>query len=395
MSVETESAFGRLLSAMEEGGIAACLEQLVEQLEAQQKLQELFEARKMQVRLQLGLPLLTNDLPADLSDEERREVEDKLIDHYQHVYRDVGLLMFRAGQLGQGWMLLQAAGEEQTARRELESMEVHEEIMDEFIDVALRQGVAPALGFQAVLDNYGTCNAITTYDQTLYNRPLADKQAAATMLVNHLHEELMATVKADIAQQKGSEPEETTLRELVTDRDWLFTEGGYHIDTTHLASTIRFARCLDDEQTLRKAIDLTEYGRRLDTPFQHEGEEPFKDIYASHALLFHAMLGEQVDEALEYFGSRAEEVDIAAEGSGAAETYIALLHRVGKAQEAAHATVKLVPPGIYTQGLAPTLFELCEETGEFQPLIDACQQRDDLLGFAAGLIQTKLNEGNA
>ena len=392
MSVDTQSTFAQLQSAMESGGIAACLERLAEQLQVQNKLQELFEARKMQVRLELDLPLLTNDLPADLGDEQRREVEDKLVDRYQVVYRDVGLLMFRSGQLGQGWMLLQAAGEEATARRELETMDVDEESMDEFIDVALRQGVAPALGFAAVLEHYGTCNAITTYDQTLYNRPLADKQAAATLLVNHLHEELMATVKADIAQQKGSEPEETTLRELVSDRDWLFTEGGYHIDTTHLASTIRFARSLEDEPTLRKAIDLTEYGRRLDTPFQHEGEEPFKDIYASHALLFHALLGERVDEALAYFGARAEEVDIAAEGSAAAETYIALLHRVGKNQEAAIATVKLIPPGIYTQGLAPTLFELCEQTGDFQPLIDACAERDDLLGYAAGLIQSKLNE---
>ena len=392
MSVKTESSFAQLQSALEEGGIAACLEQLVEQLQSQDKLQELFEARKMQVRLQLGLPLLTNELPPDLSDEQRREVENKLLDHYQEVYRDVGLLMFRSGQLGQGWMLLQAAGEEEAARAELESMEVQEEVMDEFIDVALRQGVAPALGFAAVLEHYGTCNAITTYDQTLYNRPLADKQAAAAMLVDHLHEELTATIKADIAQQKGSEPAEETLRELVADRDWLFTDGGYHIDTTHLASTIRFARCLEDEATLRKAIDLTEYGRRLDSPFQHEGEEPFKDIYNSHALLFHAMLGEQVSEALQYFGSRAEEVDIAAEGSAAAETYIALLHRVGKNKEAALATVKLIPPGIYTQGLAPTLFELCEETHDFQPLIEACAQRDDLLGYAAGLIQAELNK---
>jgi len=392
MSVDTQSTFTQLQTAMEEGGVAACLKQLVEQLEAENKLQELFEARKMQVRLDLGLPLLSNELPADLGDEQRREIEDKLIDRYREVYRDVGLLMFKSGHLGQGWMLLQAAGEEDAARRELEAMDVHEEIMDEFIDVALRQGVAPMLGFAAVLEHYGTCNAITTYDQAMYGRPLADRQAAAGMLIDHLHEELMATLKADIAQQQGSEPPETTLRELVADRDWLFSDGGYHIDTTHLASTIRFARCLEDEAALRKAIDLTEYGRRLEGPFQHEGEEPFKDIYRSHALLFHAFLGERVDEALDYFRTRAEEVDIAAEGSTAAETYIALLDRTGRPGEAAAATVKLIPPGIYTQGLAPTLFELCEKTGDFTPLIEACADRDDLLGFAAGLIQSKLNE---
>ena len=389
MTVKTQSPFKLLQAAMDAGDVDSCLATLAEQLQAQGKLQELFEARKMQVRHQLGLPLLSSDLPEDLDGEERRVLEDKLIDGYRVVYRDVGLLMFKTGQLGQGWMLLQAAGEEETARGELAAMEVDEETIDEFIDVALRQGVAPVLGFSAVLENYGTCNAITTYDQTMHGRPLADRQAAAALLVDHIHEELTATIKADIAQQKGSEPAETTLRELVGDRDWLFTDGAYHIDTTHLASTIRFARCLEDEEKLRKAIDLTEYGRRLDTPFQHEGEEPFKDVYASHALFFHAMLGEQTDEALQYFQSRAEEVDIAQEGSTAAETYIALLDQAGKPTEAAAATVSLIPPGIYTQGLAPTLFELCEKAGDFSLLINACQDRDDLLGFAAGLIQSQ------
>lgn len=388
----TSTVFDELQSALASDGIAACLDRLVEGLHAQQKHQELFEARKMQVRHELGLPLLSNDLPDDLDDVARRELEDKLIDRYREVYRDVGLLMFRCGELRQGWMLLHAAGEELLARAELEKMEVGEENIDEFIDVALHQGVAPQLGYAAVLENYGTCNAITTYDQAMHGRPLADRQAAATLLVNHIHEELTATVKADIAQQKGSEPTETTLRELVADRDWLFGQGSYHIDTTHLASTVRFARTLTNEATLRTAIDLTEYGRRLEAPFQHEGDEPFKDIYPSHALYFHAILGEETEEALEYFRQRAEEIDVAEQGAAAAETYIALLDRLGKHHEAALATVKLIPPGIYTQGLAPTMFELCERSGDFAPLIEACQERDDLLGYAAGLIQSKSNK---
>ena len=79
-----------------------------------------------------------------------------------------------------------------------------------------------------------------------------------------------------------------------------------------------------------------------------------------------------------------------AEGAGAAETYIALLDRLGRTDEAARETVELIPPGIYTRGLAPTLFELCEKTGNFAPLVSACREREDLLGFAAGLIQSKL-----
>lgn len=384
------TTFDELEESLQSGGVSACLARLTEQLEEHKKFQELFEARKMQVRHELGLPLLTNDLPAELNADERRKLEDQLIDRFREVYRDVGLLMFRNQELNRGWMLLHAAGEEALAARELEAMEVDSELMDQFIEVALNQGVAPALGFRAVLENYGTCNAITTYDQVMYNRPLADRQTAAAMLVRHIHRDLVGNVKSDISRQEKTEPASDSLRELVEGRDWLFGQGSYHIDTTHLASTIRFARSLDDEESLRLAIDLTEYGRRLDKQFQYAGEEPFADIYPAHALLFKAALRENIDEALAYFREKAHSVDIRAEGAGAAETYIALLDRLGRTDEAARETVELIPAGIYTRGLAPTLFELCAKTGNFAPLVSACREREDLLGFAAGLIQSKL-----
>jgi hypothetical protein len=383
------TTFDELEESLQSGGVSACLARLADLLEEHKKFQELFEARKMQVRHELGLPLLSNDLPAELSAEERRQIEDKLIDSYREVYRDVGLLMFRNLELNRGWMLLHAAGEEQLAAKELESLEVESESMDEFIEVALNQGVSPALGFRAVLEHYGTCNAITTYDQVMHGRPLADRQMAAAMLVRHIHRDLLSNVKADIARHEGSEPSGEQLAELIAERDWLFGQGSYHIDTTHLASTVRFARVLDDEESLRLAIDLTDYGRRLDKQFQYAGDEPFADIYPSHSLLFHAMIGEQIDEALAYFRERAYSVDIRHEGAGAAETYIALLDRLGRSEEAARESLNLIPPGIYTRGLAPTLFELCEKTGDFSLLISACREREDLLGFAASLIKAK------
>lgn len=388
----TTTAYDQLNEALQQGGVAACLDRLIEQLAEQNKHQELFEARKMQVRQQLGLPLLSNDLPDDLNEEQRRDLEDKLIDAYRTVYRDVGLLMFRSGELSQGWTLLQAAGEEAAAANELRTMEVNDDNMEEFVEVALNQGVVPELGFAAVLEHYGTCNAITTYDQAMYGRPREVQQKAARLLVDHIREDLIATVKADIAQQQGSEPTEDSLAELVAERDWLFSEGSYHIDTTHLASTVRIARVCEDEDVLRQAIDLTEYGRRLQAPFQYEGDEPFKDLYPSHALFFHAVLGEQVDEALEYFRERAESVNVEQVGTAAAEVYISLLARLGRYREAAEATLAIIPPGVFTQGLAPSLFELCDNAGDFQPMIRACQERDDLLGLAAGLIQSRLSQ---
>ena len=87
----------------------------------------------------------------------------------------------------------------------------------------------------------------------------------------------------------------------MADREWLFQDNAYHIDTTHLASTVRIARVLADPADLRLALDLTEYGRRLSQQFQYQGDEPFVETYPSHALYFQALLGENVEEALAYF----------------------------------------------------------------------------------------------
>ena len=383
------TTFDELEESLQSGGVAACLSRLAEQLQEHGKFQELFEARKMQVRHELGLPLLSNDLPASLDADERRKLEDELIDRFREVYRDVGLLMFRNQELSRGWMLLHAAGEETLAAR------TRGDGSRQRFDGSIRRGrfesrrcAGPRL----------PCGArALRHVQRHHHLRSGDARAAARRSPNGGRDARASHSPRSRRQREGrhfapggKRTGKPVAAQLVESRDWLFGHGSYHIDTTHLASTVRFARVLDDAEALRLAIDLTEYGRRLDQQFQYAGDEPFADIYPSHALLFHAMLREEVDEALAYFRDKAHTVDIRAEGAGAAETYIALLDRLGRSDEAAHETVELIPPGIYTRGLAPTLFELCEKTGDFAPLVSACREREDLLGFAAGLIQAKL-----
>jgi hypothetical protein len=38
-------------------------------------------------------------------------------------------------------------------------------------------------------------------------------------------------------------------------------------------------------------------------------------------------------------------------------------------------------------GIAPSLLELAERSGRFDRLMDICRDRDDPIGFAAGLLQ--------
>jgi hypothetical protein len=262
-----------------------------------------------------------------------------------------------------------------------------DENLQDIIEISLHEGVDPALGYRLVLANYGTCNAITTFEGALLGRPKADQQAAAGLLLKHLHSELLANVRADVARQEGTEPAERTLAALVANRDWLFADNNYHTDTTHLAAVVRFARLIEDPALVELAYDLTEYGRRLGPQFQFAGEEPFADVYPAHGLFFAAQLGRQVDEALDYFRRRAQAADVAESGTAPAEVYIALLNRLKRYDDAIRATIELVPPGVRTSGLAPNLLELSRLAGDYGPLMAACRQRGDLVSFTAGLLE--------
>jgi hypothetical protein len=257
------------------------------------------------------------------------------------------------------------------------------------IEVCLHEGIDIARGFGLVLSSYGTCSSITTYDNSVARRPRTEQQPAARQLLHRVHADLVASVQHDIARQEGTQPKEKTLRDLVTDRDWLFQDNAYHLDTTHLAATVRIARVLSDAADLRMALDLTEYGRRLSEQFQYQGDEPFAEMYPAHAYYFQALLGENVDEALAFFQSRAEMLDPQYHGLAPVETYVDLLSRVGRHRQAIDAAVKLNPKGVQPIGQAPSLLELAEKAGDYSPVLSYCREKGDLLGFAAALVQQK------
>ena len=376
------------LRAANERGVEAVLETLSQQLRARKKYHELFEALKMQLRRRLGLPLLYSDSGDDLNEERRKQLEDGLID----ACREVGLLLLDEGRVREGWMYLRPVGDKKAAAELLAKIPADEENTEELVDVCLREGVDVERGFQLVLKNHGTCNAITTFEGEMPRHPRREQQIAARLLVKHLYDELSANLKADIARQEGSPPQEQTLRDLSADRPWLFQELSYHVDTTHLASVIRFARVLEDAESLRLALDMTEYGRRLHKQFQYQGDEPFTAIYPSHALFFQALLGENVDAALAYFRERADACEPRSQGTSAIEVYVDLLGRLGRYGEAIDAAIRLTPDGTQSQGLAPSLLELCQQAGNYDRLLTYCRERDDLLGFAAGLV--KANRGD-
>jgi hypothetical protein len=324
----------------------------------------------------------------DLPEPTRSQMEQVYLD----ACREVGHLLLADGRLGEAWMYLRAVGDKAAVTEALEKNGPPAEGIEEFVQLAVHEGLAPRQGFETVLSNYGVCNAITMFDSSMHNRPLADRQQVAALLVQTLHRELTSNLKAEIARQEGSQPKEATkentIEQLVAERDWLFLEDAYHIDTSHLHSVVRFARVIQDPAALRLAADLTEYGRRLGTPYQFQTEEPFGEPYVAHGLFYRAQLGQQVDEALAYFGDKARTLDREEHGTGPAEVYVALLARIGRPAEALAAAAELIPAGAQTAGFAPSLLELARAAGRYDKLLDVCREREDVLAFAAGLAES-------
>ena len=372
--------FQEVESALASGGIESALDVLAEKLRSNGEYHELFEARKLGLRHRLGLPLLY-DQSGDMTDEQQRQLEEGLIE----ACRESGLLLIEKGKIRESWAYLRPIGENSLVAGRLRQIPVNDENMEELIEVLLYEGVDPSRGFQLILEHYGTCNAITTYEGQMYQKDVRTQQKAAEMILRRVHGELIENVIGHISREEDEPPAGGSLGQLLQGREWITADGNYHVDTSHLASTVRISRVLEGSRNLELSLDLTDYGRRLDPSLQYPGEEPFTDVYASHGHYFEALLGRDVPAAVDYFRQRAEQVDVRAEGTVAVEVLIQLLARIGRYREAIDATLELIPEGVQTVGLAPSLLELSSKAGHYQPMLDACQRRDDLLGYAACL----------
>lgn len=376
-----DELFDQLQQSLKQGGADALFTKLAERLKTDGRYHDLFDLRLMQARRREGLPLVATRSLDDLAEPLRSKMENAYLD----ACREIGALLLTEGRVRDAWLYLRPVGDKAPIRAALAAMS-DEDRYEEIIELAIYEGIAPRLGFQQVLKHYGLCNAITMFEGQLAERSRSDRQEVAMLLVEHLHAELLASLVADIERQQGSRPQSTSIAELVKDRDWLFVNENYHVDTTHLAAIVRFAMMVDDPKTIERALDLCAYGRQLSATFQFAGEEPFVDLYPTAALYFGALLGRDVDQAVAWFKQRAEERPVDQYGAAPAEVYISLLARLGRHDEALRAAAKLLPAGSRGGQFGPNMFELAQQGNRYETLAQISRERDDLMGFVVGLV---------
>jgi len=362
---------------------------------------ELFEALKMKSRLAHGLPMIADpDEPlapatSEADKQRERELEEDLLD----ACRQAGAMLIQDGRIAEGWMYLRPTGDIELAKRLLEDIEINDDNYDEMTQVLLHENVDLRRGYNAVLKHQGTCNSITLYDQAIAARSRKDRQIAAECLLTSFYNELLSLVRDDF-QNRGpdngvsaeaieADAAKLNLGELIAKYKWILGGGGYHLDTTHLSSTVRFATVIDDREMIDQALQLCQYGRRLPSDFQYPGEEPFVDFYPAHSAFFSALLGQSVDTALRMFEQKARTVDVNVAGAGAIETYIDLLDRVGRPAEALRAAIELFPDDVPVQRVLPELLAMARrakqagDTSGLDALEQFCFGRSDLLAVAA------------
>src|SRR5262245_52059798 len=184
------SDFDQLQATLASSGPDAALDEAAALLRQQRKYHELFEVLKMRLRRKLGLPLLAGDVTDGLTDEQRTRLEDGLIG----ACREVGADLLREGQIREGWMYLRPVGDKAEVAKLLGQIETTDENFEELIDVCLHEGIDVGRGYGLVLDRFGTCNAITTYDSSVARRPRSEQAPAARLLLRRVHEDLVASV---------------------------------------------------------------------------------------------------------------------------------------------------------------------------------------------------------
>jgi len=377
-------------------GPSAALEALSRTFERERRLPQLFEALLMKSRLALGLPLVPLGPAADLPEEVLRPHEEAIA----AACRKVGRLFLEDGDLVAAWPYFRALGEPEAVAEAIGRIEpgLQRKDLDGIIDIAFYQGVHPRRGLEVIIGQSGICSAITAMERSLPATRLRQEECAK-VLVRALHRELYHSIAQDIARRtpadaaQGARQRETPpqgrLRDLIAGRPWLFEHGAYHVDPSHLSAVVRLSGFMAVGSELELALEMAEYGQRLDAMYQTRCDPPFESLYADHALFLRGRIsprGEEGARAAVHFAQKARDALAQRVEHYPLGAVVEILVKLARPGEAVALAQELDPEGRSVP--ISTIGELCQGAGEFRMLADVARKRGDLLYFAAALVQS-------
>ena len=379
--IEPDELFETLDRALATSNPAEALERMASALADRGEFRALLDARLLQARLDLGLPLVQAGSLADIPEPTRTQYEER----YVEAIREVGRKLLDAGEIGAAWAYFRAIAEKEPVAEAIEAYEPAEndEKIGQVVEVAFNQGVHPRKGFGLILDHYGTCSAISAFEALPPDE--ATRVACADRLVRRLHDDLAANLRDEIARRgQPLPPEGTSIGDLIAGREWLFVDDSYHLDVSHLAATVRLSPLLVDPATIARAVGLTDYGRNLSERHRYEGDPPFDDHYGDHAIYLRAILGQGVEEALAHFRSKLPAPDPdGRDESIAAQVLVRLLVRLGRTEEAIEVAAEHLAHLPDSALACPSVAQLCQSINRLDRLAEIARGRGDVVNYAA------------
>lgn len=377
-------AFQALDEALRTAGPRAALDQLVDLLSQRGAYRALLDALLLRARHELGLPLIQVGSLADLPEPTRSQYEER----YVEAIRSVGSRLLDAGQIASAWPYFRAIGEPEPVHRALDAYVATEndEQLNQVVEVAFNQGANPRKGFELIAEHYGICSAISAFEHLPPDE--ATRIACAERLVNQLHAQLVPNLRADIANRgQPVPPEGTSIAELVAGREWLFAEDAYHIDVSHLAAVVRLAPMVTNDEAIALAADLCAYGVRLSDRHQYEGDPPFERTYHDHAAYFRALLGQDVDQAIEHFRRKLTPPDPdPRDTAAAAQVLVGLLVRLDRLDQSIEVAAEHLAGVPESSLMCPGVAQLCQRAGQPERLARIARDQGDLVNYAAAIL---------
>lgn len=371
----SEESFDALGDVLHSAGPAQALDFLIEHFRAAKKYPNLFEARMMRSRLELGLPLIQTDGDPDIPAGARAAYEQALLE----AAREAGGLFLEDGNIPRAWPYLRAAGDFDRVAHAMDRLEAGEDV-DAVIGIALQEGVHPVRGLELILGKYGMCRALTAFGMYSGEK---DRERCIGFLARSLHEELRERIGNGIEREEGARPETQSIPALIAGRDWLFGEYSAYVDTSHLMTLLQYCPEVADTGTLQVFHEFCEYGKRLSSNFQMAGPPPFENLFVDVDHYVLALTGGDAERHLDHFRQKARE---SAPDHVHSQALVKLLVSRRSYQEALDVALEHFPAARAAELACPTAVQLCRLAGRFDVLMQLAREQGDELNYvAAGL----------
>lgn len=365
-------------------GPKAAVDRLCDDLRAAGDYHSLFYALLMKRRVELGVSPFPTGPANDLPQEAHEPYENAI----REAAREVGNVYLQQKDFAKAWGYFRLIGEPGPVKAALETFEPGpDDDTYPIVDIAWHQQVHPRKGFDIYLSRHGICSTITMVGGSDLSGHPDLRSYCYAGLVRTLYDQLAERLKTDL-EGRGLPPA-ATVREML--KDELFGEDVYHIDVSHLSSVVQMALQLptSERDTLEKARELAEYGRRLARQFQGDADAPFENTYDDYAVYLDVLLGRDVEVGLAHFEAKIDR-ELEEGNSFPAEVFINLLLKLDRKAGALAAARRYLTRLPDDRGLScPSISDLAREAGDYASLADFAATRTDAVMYLASLIAQK------